>query len=139
MTFRLYGHNHSYLLTKCPRVECDAGSRATAEALKDYAQFCQAEILTANQVGIIKRIFVMREGGYYQAFFNPEIELCTGKQAANETCFSEPMARPNVYRADQIRVTYQDGYGRTHTFTTKGYTSSLIQHALDHLEGRSIK
>lgn len=96
--------------------------------------------LAANQVGLSIRIFVANpgEGSSDLVFINPAIVDSTGWIEAEEGCLSLPQIYGNVRRNKKIVVVYRDLTGNEKTLEAEGLLSRVIQHELDHLDGRLI-
>lgn len=100
--------------------------------------------LAAPQVGQPIRIFVIdsthneedEPEGIVKAFINPEILEKSGDEwVMNEGCLSLPEIREDVLRPETIRIKYLDEDFKEHTDIFSGFTSRVIQHEYDHLEG----
>jgi peptide deformylase len=98
--------------------------------------------LAANQVGELKRIFVLdcstEENPLPQMIFiNPVIVKKKGAVVSKEGCLSFPEVYTEVKRYDTITVRYMDLKGKTREMTVPGGTllCRAIQHELDHLNG----
>lgn len=92
--------------------------------------------LAANQVGILKRIVVIKDGEEDKVMINPEIveysqEICDMK----EGCLSIPDTFLDIQRPETIKVKYRNMKGKPHFETYSGLTSRIIQHEIDHLDG----
>lgn len=92
--------------------------------------------LAANQVGILKRIVVIKDGEEDKVLINPEIveysqEICDMK----EGCLSIPDTFLDIQRPETIKVKYRNMKGKPHFETYSGLTSRIIQHEIDHLDG----
>jgi|ERR1700747_75006 len=92
--------------------------------------------LAANQVGLPFRVFVMGLHGSYYACFNPEIVSTFGQVGAEEGCLSYPGLFLKVQRADRVTMKYQDASGTFKEETFTGLTAKIIQHEIDHLNGK---
>ena len=70
------------------------------------------------------------------ALINPEIAI-VGEDTADEWegCLSIPDIRGRVTRAREIRVKAYDRRGRRVEINARGFTSRVIQHETDHLDG----
>ena len=94
--------------------------------------------LSANQIGINKRMFVVKYGEYEQTFINPEITWFSDEKIVlEEGCLTFPGVFIGVKRPDACRITFIDGDGNKHEdmlFT--GITNRIIQHEYDHMEGK---
>ena len=103
--------------------------------------------LAANQVGVLKRVFVLdtewRERSEDSkkvdknpiAFINPEIVSAEGCIEYEEGCLSIPQVYGLVERSDLITVRYQDITGRSFEKELSGLNAIAFQHELDHLNG----
>jgi peptide deformylase len=100
--------------------------------------------LAAPQVGQAIRIFVIDSTsteedelpGIKKAFINPEILEKTGDEwVMNEGCLSLPEIREDVARPETVRIKYLDEDFKEHDETYSGFTSRVIQHEYDHLDG----
>lgn len=113
-----------------------------------YETLLQAEGcgLAAPQVGLGIRLFVV-DGtelveeypeceGFKKAFINPELlEVSEEKSTYSEGCLSLPGISENVVRPQRIRVRYFDENWVEHEEELTGFTSRIVQHEYDHLEG----
>jgi peptide deformylase len=71
------------------------------------------------------------------ALANPVVtELPGRKMWGEEGCLSFPGIRGDVPRAEMIEVKYQDLQGNPHLLTCSGWFARVIQHEVDHLNGR---
>jgi len=100
--------------------------------------------LAAPQVGQAIRVFVIDTisteedelEGVKKAFINPVIIEKTGDEwVMNEGCLSLPEIREDVTRPESVRIKYLDEDLIEHEETYNGFTSRVIQHEYDHLEG----
>jgi peptide deformylase len=96
--------------------------------------------LSAPQIGISLRIFVVSYEGWKQAFVNPEIiDASKEKVSLPEGCLSIPGVEVSVPRAKTILMDYFDEYGnafRKRFFRTM--KARILQHEFDHLVGKLI-
>lgn len=92
--------------------------------------------LSANQLGLPYRVFVMRGDEYNFAFFNPKIVSHSNNvDTLEEGCLSVPGVVLKVTRPKSIRVRFQTPSGATDTKTFDGLSARVIQHEVDHLDG----
>jgi peptide deformylase len=95
--------------------------------------------LAAPQVGLAKRILVLNPTGEAAddlALVNVEIVERSGpKSVFEEGCLSFPGIYAEVERPDRCRVRAFDLEGRPLEAEYDGFTSRVIQHEYDHLEG----
>lgn len=67
---------------------------------------------------------------------NPKIIDYDGEIIIREGCMSVPDYTGNVKRHNWIKVEAQDIDGNLITFDTEGFEAVVIQHEIDHLEGK---
>ena len=92
--------------------------------------------LSANQVGIKGRIFVMRTTPQITACINPRIVDASQEEVLiEEGCLTYPGLHVKISRPAHIRVRYQTVTGETITEKLTGLTARVFQHELDHLDG----
>lgn len=92
--------------------------------------------LSANQVGLDMRVFVMGVGETKIAIFNPFI-ISYGKKEElfNEGCLSYPGIMLSIKRPTKITAAYQDETGKYIEQEFNGLTARVFQHELDHMNG----
>ena len=75
--------------------------------------------------------------GFKKVFINPVIHFEEGEEwAFNEGCLSIPKIREEVYRKEEICISYYDEDWNFHEEVRfKGYAARIIQHEHDHIEG----
>lgn len=77
----------------------------------------------------------------YQLFINPKIELSGGSIKNEEGCLSIPKVTKKVRRKRNVTITYNDVDGDEHSvkiFGDANFISYIIQHEVDHLNGKLI-
>ena len=91
--------------------------------------------LAAPQIGINKRVVVVRNGDHFFPMVNPVVVKKSGKKFLNhEGCLSLEGVRA-VERYSSVLVNYTDGKGKRQTKTFNGTLAIVIQHETDHLNG----
>jgi len=91
--------------------------------------------LSANQIGIRTRAFVMR-GEDIVGVFNPRVvDQSTETVMLEEGCLSYPNLFVKVKRPKSIKVRFTTPDGETSTKTFTGMTARVFLHELDHLDG----
>jgi peptide deformylase len=97
--------------------------------------------LAAPQAGILKRIFVccpsMKRGEEF-VMVNPRIESSSGEAVDAEGCLSLPGISADITRATTLELTYQNRYGNLCRTTAKDFFARVIQHEMDHLNGKLL-
>lgn len=67
---------------------------------------------------------------------NPQIQRWAGQEVGREGCLSLPDYTGNVVRAVEMAVRFLDRSGEFVTLTLCGYEARVVQHEMDHLEGK---
>lgn len=97
--------------------------------------------LAAPQIGIGKKLMVWRdpESEERYSLANPRI-TARSEEVGTETegCLSLPGHAMAVPRAEWVKVEAQDLGGQPVTLELSGYRARIMQHEIDHLEGRLI-
>ena len=92
--------------------------------------------LSANQVGVDVRMFVMRTQDGIQGFFNPELtRISQETDLLKEGCLSFPDIYLMIKRSKVVEMKYFDATGEEHVITLEGLGARCVQHEIDHLNG----
>ena len=95
--------------------------------------------LSANQIGISERVFVMIrdiELNEIIVCFNPKIiKTSTKKSVMEEGCLSYPELFLDVVRPSEIVVKYEDEDKKTHKINLVGFSARVFLHEYDHMQG----
>lgn len=96
--------------------------------------------LAANQIGILKRVFVFdcshTNGGLRGHIINPVWEAIGEEtQTGREGCLSIPGISKETERYLQVKVSGQDKEGKPISMVASGLMARCIQHESDHLDG----
>ena len=95
--------------------------------------------LSANQVGIRARVFVMgyrEDPSSAQAFFNPQVVANVDVvDDLEEGCLSFPGIFVKVKRPRKVKVRWQNTQGEFKEAELEDYACKCFLHELDHLEG----
>jgi len=95
--------------------------------------------LSANQIGVVKRVFVYEREGEIEACINPRIVSASEEvEEEVEGCLSLPGAVMPVPRHLVLELEYHDLQGEAHLVEAEGWIARVFQHELDHLDGRLI-
>ncbi len=77
------------------------------------------------------------EPGVKQVFINAHIQKLNGKEwPYNEGCLSIPKIREDIYRNEEVTISFVDENFEAHTQTYNGITARIILHEYDHTEGK---
>ena len=98
--------------------------------------------LSANQVGVLKRVIIIDQGlargeeeNKLLALINPKITLAEGEVRANEGCLSFPSLTGDLYRPERVVVEGLDRNGEPIKIRATDLLSRAICHEVDHLNG----
>lgn len=94
--------------------------------------------LAAPQVGVSKRMIVVNVGEGPIQLVNPVITKREGKETGEEGCLCLPGILVKVKRAKKIVYKGLDRDGRVITQEAEGLLARVIQHEIDHLDGKVI-
>lgn len=96
--------------------------------------------LSANQVGVNKRVFVMGNEEMQTAIFNPEIIEYSGDTLTlDEGCLSFPGIYVKVNRSAKIKARFQNVKGELVEQEFQGLTARIFQHEYDHMLGKTMQ
>ena len=105
------------------------------DSMKQY----QGIGLSANQLGIMERVFVMYSDvkkGEIISCFNPKIITQSDTEIViEEGCLSYPGLWLKVKRPDGIEVEYEDKTGEVQSKAMFGLECRIFLHEYDHMEG----
>ena len=92
--------------------------------------------IAANQVGVLKRVFVAETDGERYVVVNPVIEVKTPEtETGLEGCLSIPGIGVEVERHSGVVVSGRDEEGRPVRYEVTGEIARMMQHETDHLDG----
>ena len=95
--------------------------------------------LAANQCGYPFRIFAMRGSPENFVLVNPRIVNLSGDNIElEEACLSYPGLIVSKKRSQHCRVRFEGPDGQTYTKQFTGMTSRVVQHEVDHLNGKAF-
>ena len=99
--------------------------------------------LAANQIGLNLNLMIIDishtdETYPPTAFANGTILDGSGKESMDEGCLSIPGIQVNVPRSETVIFSYQDTEGNSYEGEFSGLMARVIQHEMDHLNGRLI-
>lgn len=94
--------------------------------------------LSAPQIGISKRIFVIKFNNELKSFINPIISGTKGLELSREKCSSIPKKQYILPRHNEIEVVYQTPLGKVESRKLIGLAAKVFQHQMNHLDGLLI-
>ena len=139
MILELTPNTHPILHEKMKPCSEDLDRREISRILKENMIHYEGVGLSANQIGISERVFVMilhMETEEIITCFNPRI-IKRYKDCGwfEEGCLSYPDEIINVSRPNRIVVKYEDEDKKEHKIKLDGFAARVFQHEYDHLEG----
>ena len=130
---------HKVLKTRASEVsQITAEDRKLVKNMIDTMYAENGVGLAANQVGVLKRIFVASHDqvkGNEQVYFNPKIVKKEGVVKEFEGCLSVPEFYEPVKRAKKVWMRAMNPEGKTVEVKAEGLLSRIFQHEIDHLDG----
>ena len=140
---------HPILSRKARPVEPHEFNSELAQLLQDMTDtmyLAPGVGLAAPQVGDSRRILVIDPGNNDddappQLFqlVNPKIiEKSTELIQYDESCLSVPEYSLMMDRSQRIHLSWQDASGQTHNQWFEDFPAIVVQHELDHLEGKTL-
>ena len=107
-----------------------------ADTLRANREICVG--MAANMIGVNKRIIAFSVGPMVVTMINPEIiKRSGGSYETEEGCLSLPGTRKTT-RYNEIEVEFYDMSFTKHKQTYSGFTAQIIQHEIDHCDGKVI-
>ena len=99
--------------------------------------------LAATQVDIHKRVIVVdisEKKDEPLVLINPVLKKVIDPELKtySEGCLSVPGFYEELERPSEIEISFQDVNGQDHTLIANGLLSVVIQHEMDHLEGKMM-
>ena len=138
MAYDLIEHNSVILEQELPLFNFDnppIDPEELAKNLLDTMREHKGIGLSANQVGLPYRVFVM-EGEPPFACFNPKIvDVSEEIVSLTEGCLSYPGVAVPIKRPAHVRVRFTAPNGNTMTRKFTGMTARIFLHEYDHLQG----
>ncbi len=91
--------------------------------------------IAAPQIGIPRRMLIVRIDGYLLQLANPVILEKNGRDILTEGCLSIPEIFIKVPRVKKVKVMGIDEKGKKKMIEIEGILARAIQHEIDHLNG----
>ena len=139
MILQLTPNTHPILHEKMKPCSEDLDRREMSRILKENMIHYEGVGLSANQIGIGERVFVMilhMETEEIITCFNPRIiKRYEDDVWFEEGCLSFPDEIINIQRPNRIVVKYEDEDKKEHKIKLDGFAARVFQHEFDHLEG----
>lgn len=119
-----------------PVVDFDDRLKTLIDDMIDTMHKAEGAGLSAVQVGILKRVFVMHAGSEIRECINPKLIKSEGENKIKvEGCLSVPGKCGYVERPEKVWVEYQDRNGVVQKKKFVGFEAKCFCHEYDHLDG----
>jgi peptide deformylase len=115
--------------------DIDASVVALAESMIDTMYEAPGSGLAANQIGVMRRIFVYDIGEGPRAVINPRIIESDGEWIYDEGCLSIPGLSWDIVRPNAVHLVGLDLDGNELSIEATELEGRVFQHELDHLDG----
>ena len=139
MILKLTPNKHPILHERLKPCSDNLNRREISRILKENMIHYEGIGLSANQIGIGERVFVMIlnvETEETITCFNPRIiKRYDDNVWCEEGCLSFPDEIINIHRPNRIVVKYEDEYKKDHKIKLDGLAARVFLHEFDHLEG----
>ncbi len=125
-----------------PIVQIDGALQDKIDAMAKTMYEAPGVGLAANQVGLDRRVLVYdiaasEKTGLYTVLINPKIVETSGEiLSEDEGCLSVPDFRSNVRRFARVLVDALDRDGNPLRIEADGFHAIVLQHEIDHLDGK---
>ena len=139
MILKLTPNTHPILHERVKPCSKDLNRPEMSRILKENMLHYEGVGLSANQIGIGERVFIMMlnmETEETITCFNPRIiKRYEDDVWGEEGCLSFPDEIINIQRPDRIVVKYEDEDKKDHKIKLSGMAARVFLHEFDHLEG----
>ena len=139
MILQLTPNTHPILHERVKPCSDNLDRREISRILKENMFHYEGIGLSANQIGISERVFIMMlniETEEIITCFNPRIvKRYEDNVWCEEGCLSFPDEIINIQRPDRIVVKYEDENKKDHKIKLEGFAARVFQHEFDHLNG----
>lgn len=131
------GENNSILRTiSDPVLKFDKELKKLVKNMQETVTAKNGLGLAAPQVGVNKRVFLMKIGNQFLTVINPQIiSFSQETEIAEEGCLSLPDIWGNVPRAKAIVLEFQNIKGQKQVLQFEDMEAREAQHEFDHLDG----
>jgi peptide deformylase len=120
--------------------EFDDDLHRLVDRMKELMKDANGVGLAANQVGVLRRVFVFApEDDVVAVVVNPEVvRRSDDVDVDDEGCLSMQGIAIPVERPTSVRIEGRDERGKDVKFELEGLPARIAQHELDHLDGKLI-
>ena len=136
--YKMLEKEHPILKMKLSLSE-DIDAQEVVEGLVETMRTENGIGLSANQVGLLERVFVMYSDvkeKKIMACFDPQIvEMASEQIIMDEGCLTYPGMWLKIKRPVWIKATWEDQDGVKDEYQLAGLEARVFQHEYDHMEG----
>jgi len=140
--FKIIGNDNPIMQVPLSGVSEKCDRKQLAEDLNETMENFHGLGLSANQMGIMERAFIMFSDFQKReklVCFNPEIlEYSVEHVFEDEGCLSNPGLWLKIKRPEAIVLKYEDEDGKVTERPFRGLESRIAQHEYDHMEGKNF-
>ena len=139
MKLQLTPNTHPILHERVKKCSYDLDRPKISKILYENMMLHNGVGLSANQIGINERVFIMIKDLEYNEVitcFNPRIIKRSSKTCVmEEGCLSYPDEFIEVERPESVVVKYEDVDKVDHKIKLEGLAARIFLHEFDHMEG----
>ena len=139
MKLQLTPNTHPILHERVKKCSYDLDRPKISKILYENMMHHNGVGLSANQIGINERVFIMVKDLEYNEIltcFNPRILKQSSKTCVmEEGCLSYPELFLDIPRPSTIVVKYEDENKKMHKIKLEEFIARIFQHEYDHMEG----
>jgi len=139
MKLQLTPNTHPILHERVKKCSYDLDRSKISKILYDNMMLHNGVGLSANQIGINERVFIMVKDLEYNEIltcFNPRIVKQSSKTCVmEEGCLSYPDEFLDIERSESVVVKYEDENKVDHKIKLEGFAARVFLHEFDHMEG----
>ena len=141
--FKLLESDNAALQVKLEDCNSELNREEIKNNLIETMQAYEGIGLSANQIGVLERVFIMYDASTLDSIdkkvivcFNPKvISESVNTVMIEEGCLSYPGLWIKVTRPESIGVEYEDENGKVTRDNLNGLQCRIFQHEYDHMEG----
>ena len=139
MILQLTPNTHPILHEKVKKCSYDLDRVELSKILYENMIHHNGVGLSANQIGINERVFIMVKDLEYNEIltcFNPRILKQSSKTCVmEEGCLSYPDEFLEIERSETVVVKYEDVNKVDHKIKLEGFAARVFLHEFDHMQG----
>ena len=139
MILQLTPNTHPILHEQVKKCSYDLDRVKLSKILYENMMHHNGVGLSANQIGINERVFIMVKDLEYNEIltcFNPRILKQSSKTCVmEEGCLSYPDEFLEIERSETVVVKYEDVNKGDHKIKLEGFAARIFLHEFDHMQG----